>query len=353
MKPDLKKGKKIILAVGALAVVMLMFELVRDEPVIVGSAPAFSNEDVLWELSPNDSSEAKGKDQKAHFDLSKKAHYYDPETTMHFKHKLAWELAPFHPTPQEFQYIAQRLAGVQEVGKRVGDDAFFTPKGRRQWRREVDKLDAILRKQLGKDRYERYLYAADPLMKTQYPDAWRLVTANGLDEARAEDLRDLAIEYKRTVEGKEIDGRTKIDGFDEWHLQNAHLSFDEKKAIKLSFIDRIRDEFGEGVLNDILPEVSTRLFPDLNEVLPEDSYKTIWNDLPTRKRMEEMYDTKFISHSHLSRDEQRQKLEAHEKEMTELYEKQEEYYRLLGKENEEMARQMLEGETSPKSEMSE
>lgn len=335
----MKKDKKIILVVAVLVVLVLGFRFVFDESEIVESNRSLPNGD-LAESIPNESGEAGGQSRKSgKFDLSKKAHYHDPETTMYGIYNLAWMLEPFHPTPQEFQYIAQRMAGVREVKKKVGDDAFFTPKGRRQFSREVDKLDAILRKQLGKKRYERYIYtAAPPLNKTCYSDAWRFVTVNGLDESRAEDLRDLAIEYNREVRGMEIDGQTDIDEIDRWRHEWHDLSYDEKKAIKLSFMDRIRDDFGEGVLNDILA-VSNDLFRDLDRAFPEDSYKTVWNDLPTRKRMEELYGGKFIDHS-TSPEEQRQ-MKAHEKEMNALREKEAGYHRLLRKEQDAMDQQSL------------
>lgn len=230
------------------------------------------------------------------FDLSKKAHYYDPETTMtSIGRTLAWHLQPFHPAPQEFQYIAQFEAACDNLRKSSmsqGDD-WFTRAARIVFGTELDKLKRRLKQQLGKERYARYQYVM--LDDNGYSESWRLVAASGLDEERVEDLRSLATEYNRTVHGTEIGGRIEIG---EWEELPDRLMFHRTQAEELEIItpyrERIRKEFSQQMLDDLLAfPGGGYLFPDLDVGLVEDEYKTAWNDEETRKRLERHYNVTF------------------------------------------------------------
>ncbi|MCS1407934.1 MAG: hypothetical protein M2R45_01097 [Verrucomicrobia subdivision 3 bacterium] len=337
------KKKTVLIAAAAFAAAALFWFIPWQDPGSVGPERPLPEHGGAAETAPTGAGEANRKTQgTAVFDLSKKAHYYDPETTMDSIHKLAWVLEPFHPTPQEFQHIARYLTGIQEVKKRISEDAFFTPAGRRQFGREVDKLEAALRKQLGRERYERYEYTTETpgAHKTGYSEAWRLATANGLDEERAEDLRALATEYHRVLRGTEIDGRTEIEGWERWEPP------EDEWAIHASFMERIRQEFGEPVLADIMAsEGSSGLFPDLGGgYLPEDSYKTIWNDPATKQRMEDIYGVKATIIGPDSSPEELREAEEQHRELERLMEKEDQYRRLLWEEREALLEQRLREE---------
>ncbi len=245
------------------------------------------------------------------FDLSKKAHYYDPETTMTSVGKtLAWHLQPFHPTPQEFQYIAQFDAARDKLRKSSisrGDD-WFTRAARIVFGTELDKLKRRFKQQLGKERYDRYQYVM--LGRDGYYESWRAVAASGLDEERVEELRALATEYNRTVHGTEIDEKihfeseAELDERIEFEREMREKApgvamlrrgeIDERGKLIASYRERIRKEFSQQMLDDLLafPD-GYRLFPDLDVGLVEDEYKTAWNDEETRKRLERHYNVTF------------------------------------------------------------
>lgn len=229
------------------------------------------------------------------FDLSKKAHYYDPETTMTSRGRtLAWHLQPFHPTPQEFQYIAQFDAARDKLRKSSisqGDD-WFTRAARVVFGTELDKLKRRLKQQLGKERYARYQY----VMRSEngYYKSWRLIAASGLGEERVEDLRALATEYNRTVHGTEIGGRIEIGEWEEIPDRSMyHRTYAEELEIIVTYRERIRKEFGQQMLDDLLAFPDGYLFPDLDVGLVENEYKTAWNDEETRKRLERHYNATF------------------------------------------------------------
>ena len=213
------------------------------------------------------------------FDLSKKAHYYDPETTMTSVGKtLAWHLQPFHPAPQEFQYIAQFRAAREKLRKSSvsqGDD-WFTQAARIVFGTELDKLKRRLKQQLGKERYARYQY----VMRSEngYYKSWRLIAASGLGEERVEELRALATECNHTVHGTEIGGRIEIGEWEELPDRSMyHRTQAEELEIIAPYRERIRKEFGQQMLDDLLAFPDGYLFPELDVGLVEDEYKTAWN----------------------------------------------------------------------------
>lgn len=109
-----------------------------------------------------------------------------------------------------------------------------------------------------------------------------------------EELRALATEYNRTVHGTEIGGRIEIG---EWEEIPDRSMFHRTQAEELEIItpyrERIRKEFGQQMLDDLLAFPDGYLFPDLDVGLVEDEYKTAWNDEETRKRLERHYNVTF------------------------------------------------------------
>ena len=167
------------------------------------------------------------------YDLSQKAHWYDPETTIGFRGSsktLSEWLEPFHPTPQEFQFIAQFEISYKNLKESLSEDEYYSVEGRKQLIDESLKLNKQLREQLGEERTQ--FYAEVRKLETGYYDTWKVLTVNGISEEGVSEFRELADEFNQ-------------------QMQDFRTDFRDKRRIAKSFRDRIEKEFGKQVLDDI------------------------------------------------------------------------------------------------------
>ena len=68
------------------------------------------------------------------YDLTNKAHWYDPETTigLYGSRILAKEIEPFKPTSEEFQIIAQYEVARRKLKESLTEDEYYSVEGRKR-----------------------------------------------------------------------------------------------------------------------------------------------------------------------------------------------------------------------------
>ena len=248
--------KRPILILSAGVVVIALLLLVNEKWLKETSAPKTVDkqqkvESVQQGSSPTEQKiKAKPTTKPPVYDLSKKAHWYDPETTIGFQGSsktLAEWLEPFKPKPEEFQIIAQYENEYKKLKESQTEDEYYSVEGRKWLIDEVIKLNKKLQKQLGEERTQFYAEVRE--LGTGYYDTWKVLTVNGISEERVAEFRELADEFNQQMHGyplyraeREVVRHTPND---------FRIDSDEEKRIAQSFRDRIEKEFGKQVLDDI------------------------------------------------------------------------------------------------------
>lgn len=138
------------------------------------------------------------------YDLSQKAHWYDPETAvgLYKSQTLAEWLKPFKPTAEEFQFIAQYETSRKKLKESQTEDEYYSVEGRKRLIDETAKLKKQLREQLGEDRYKFYAEVRD--LETGYYRTWKVLTVNGINEDCVAEFRKLADEFNRQMYGNPL-----------------------------------------------------------------------------------------------------------------------------------------------------
>ena len=227
------------------------------------------------------------------YDLTNKAHWYDPETTvgLYESKTLAEWLEPFKPTAKEFQIIAQYENEYKKLKESQTEDEYYSVEGRNWIVDEVIKLNKQLRKDLGLERTQFYAEVRE--LVSGYYDTWRVLTVNGISEERVAEFRDLADEFNQQMHGIPLfRGKSSIirppppDDFSSGNLA-------EQRQIAKSFRDRIEKEFGSQVLDDILSLRGETFFMDQLDMGDPNRSFLLSQDPKQRERLENLYDVNF------------------------------------------------------------
>lgn len=134
------------------------------------------------------------------YDLSQKAHWYDPETTIGFQGSsktLAEWLKPFKPKPEEFQIIAQYENERKKLEESLSEDEYYSVEGRLWLIDELMKLNKKLQEQLGEDRDKSYAEVRE--LGTGYYHTWEVLTVNDISEERVAEFRELGENFNGQV----------------------------------------------------------------------------------------------------------------------------------------------------------
>ena len=260
--------KRPILIIAAGVVVIALLLLVNEKWIKEPSAPKTADkqqnvESVQQGSSlPEQKTTVKPTTKPPVYDLTNKAHWHDPETTVGYRgsfRTLSEWLKPFPPTTQEFQHIAQYETERKKLREALSEDEYYSVEGRKRLNGEIDKLMDQLHKQLGEESYQFYVEVRD--IDTGYYNTWEVLTANGISEDRLPEFRKLADEFNRQAYDRPLyRGDTYVarpapgDGF--------RIDIDEKERIAQSFRGRIEKEFGKQVLDDILVTGGLTVFMD-------------------------------------------------------------------------------------------
>ena len=158
--------KRPILIIASGVVVIALLLLVNEKWIKKTSAPKSADKQQKVESVQQGSSTTKQKttdkptSKPPVYDLSTKAHWHDPETTvgLHGGTRLLSEtLKPFHPNPKEFQLIAQYETEFKKLKESLSEDEYFSIDGRTWLKKETDKLNKQIQEQLGEERHRFYL----------------------------------------------------------------------------------------------------------------------------------------------------------------------------------------------------
>ena len=257
--------KKPILIIAAGVVVISLLLFVNEKWLKETSAPKTADNQQKSAVERQGSQSEKKKttanptSKPLVFDLTKKAHWYDPETTMGYRESyqtLAKWLEPFKPDAEEFQIIAQHEEARKKLEESISEDEYYSPEGRMRFLVENSNLKKQLREQLGEERSQFYFEVRD--LETGYYDTWKVLTVNGISEARVSEFRELADEFNQQMHGIPLyRAERNISRYvpDDWNNIDV-----DKKRIAKHFQDRIEKEFGRQVLADILSLHSGNFF---------------------------------------------------------------------------------------------
>ena len=227
------------------------------------------------------------------YDSSKKAHWYDPETTvgvLYGSSKLLSEwLEPFKPTAEEFQIIAQYENARKKLKESQTEDEYYTVEGRLWLIDETLKLNNQLRKDMGEERTLFYFEVRE--LGTGYYDTWKVLTANGISEERVAEFRELADEFNQQMHGIPLFRAERPYARylpDDWDIDS-----DDQKRIAKTFRDRIEKEFGRQVLEDILSLRGGLFFMDQLDKGDPRIFAGLMLDPKTQTRLENLYGVIF------------------------------------------------------------
>ena len=230
------------------------------------------------------------------YDLSKKAHWYDPKTTiggLYGSSKLLSEwLEPFKPNAEEFQFIAQYETEFKKRKESLTEDEYYSVQGRQWLIKETEKLNEQLLEQIGEDRFLFLAEVRDPT--TGYYHTWKALTVNGVSEDRVSEFRELADEFNQQMHGIPLFRAKRQVAY--YSPPGFDISWDEKKRIAKYFRERIEKEFGKQVIDDILSLRGLSVFmKDLTMGMNPDRQVALLLDPKQKERMEKFYDVKFVS----------------------------------------------------------
>ena len=228
------------------------------------------------------------------YDLSNKAHWYDPETTIGFwgsSKTLAEWLEPFKPTAEEFQIIARYEAARKELDESQTEDEYYSVEGRNWIVDEVIKLHKQIREDMGLERAQFYAEVRGRV--SGYYDTWKVLTTNGISEERVVEFRDLADEFNQQMHGRPLfRGKSSIirpsprDDF-------SSGRFVERRQLAETFQDRIEKEFGKQVLDDVLSLGGETFYMDELDFGNPGRRFLLSQDPKQRERLENLYDVNF------------------------------------------------------------
>ena len=227
------------------------------------------------------------------YDLTNKAHWYDPETTigLYESKTLAEWLEPFKPDAREFQIIARYENEYKQLNESQTEDEYYSVEGRNWIVDEVIKLNKQLRKDLGLERTQFYAEVRERV--SGYYDTWRVLTVNGISENRVAEFRDLADEFNQQMHGIPL-FRAKssvIRPLPRDDFSSGSLA--EQRQIAKSFRDRIEKEFGKQVLDDVLSLRGETFFMDQLDMGDPNRSFLLSQDPKQRERLERLYDVNF------------------------------------------------------------
>ena len=289
--------KKPILIIAAGVVVISLLLLVNEKWLKKPSAPKTADKQQESATEGQGSPSEKKKTDKPTskppvYDLSKKTHWYDPETTMGYRESyqpLAKWLEPFKPKPEEFQIIAQYENEYKKLKESISEDEYYSVEGRLRLIDEVTKLNKKLQEQLGKERTQFYAEVRE--LGTGYYDTWKVLTANGISEERVSEFRELADEFNRQMHGIPL-FRAERDVAhylpDDWDID-----VDDQKRIAQTFRERIEKEFGRQVLEDILTLRGGLFFMDELDKGDPRIFASLIHDPKHIARLENLYGVVF------------------------------------------------------------
>ena len=153
--------------------------------------------------TPQKKTEAKPTSKPSVYDLSQKAHWCDPETTiggLYGSSKLLSEwLETFKPTAEEFQSIAQYETEYKKLKESLSEDEYYSVQGRQSLIKETKKLNEQLLEQIGEDRFLFLAEVREP--STGYYHTWKALTINDVSENRVSEFRELANEFNQQMHG--------------------------------------------------------------------------------------------------------------------------------------------------------
>ena len=226
------------------------------------------------------------------YDLSNKAHWCDPETTIGFQGSsktLAEWLEPFKPNAEEFQIIAQYENARKKLKESQTEDEYYTVEGRLWLIDETLKLNNQLRKDMGEERTLFYFEVRE--LGTGYYDTWKVLTVNGISENRVAEFRELADEFNQQMHGIPLFRAERPHARylpDDWDID-----VDDQKQIAKTFRDRIEKEFGRQVLEDILSLRGGLFFMDQLDKGDPRIFAGLMLDPKTQTRLENLYGVIF------------------------------------------------------------
>ena len=294
--------KRPILILSAGVVVIVLLLLVNEKWLKEPSAPKTAEKQQKVESVQQGSSTTKQKttdkptSKPPVYDLSTKAHWHDPETTvgLHGGTRLLSEmLEPFHPTPEEFQFIAQYETEFKKLKESLSEDEYFSIDGRTWLKKETDKLNKQIQEQLGEERHRFYLEVS--MYETGYYDTWKVLTVNGISEERVSEFRELAEEFNQQVHGIPL-YRAESYVVRPAPPDDFRIDPDEQRQIAQTFRDRIEKEFGKQVLDDVLSLGGSSVFMDRLEmgIHPMRQFG-LSSDPKQNERLRTLYGVEFVS----------------------------------------------------------
>ena len=229
------------------------------------------------------------------YDLSNKAHWYDPETTIGFwgsSKTLAEWLEPFKPKAEEFQIIAQYENERKKLEESLSEDEYYSVEGRKRLIDEVIKLHKQLREDLGLERTQFYAEVRE--LVSGYYYTWKVLTVNGISEERVAEFRDLADEFNQQMHGRPLFRGDKDSVRPPPRAGFSSGSLNEQRQLSKTFQDRIEKEFGSQVLDDVLSLRGEMFFMDKLDLGNPGRIFSLAQDPKQRERLEKMYDFKFL-----------------------------------------------------------
>ncbi len=226
------------------------------------------------------------------YDLTNKAHWYDPETTIGFQgssQTLAEWLKPFKPKPEEFQIIAQYENERKKLEESISEDEYYSIEGRLRFLDELMKLNRKLQEQLGEERTRFYAEVRE--LGTGYYDTWKVLTANGISEERVAEFRELADEFNRQMHGIPLFRAERP--YARYLPDDWDIDVDEQRRIAKTFRERIEKEFGRQVLEDILSLRGGLFFMDQLDKGDPRIFASLIHDPEHQTRLENLYGVIF------------------------------------------------------------
>ena len=290
--------KRPILIIASGVVVISLLLLVNEKWLKETSAPKTADkqqkeESVQQGTSPTEQkTTAKPTSKPPVYDLTNKAHWYDPETTvgLYESKTLAEWLEPFKPKPEEFQSIAQYETSRKKLKESLSEDEYYSVEGRKRLIDGILKLNKKLREDLREERAQFYAEVQEP--ETGYYYTWEVLTVNGISDDRVSEFRELADEFNQQMHGIPLfraERRVGRYSPEDWDIDSA-----EQERIAQAFRDRIEKEFGKQVLDDIF-DIGDSLFfmSDLDEGDDPTRHLGILFDPKRQERLKTLYDVDF------------------------------------------------------------
>ena len=289
--------KSIIILSGGVVAISLIW-LVNETLLIQTNAPNSAERQqgptvVQQVTTAEQKTKAKPTSKPSVFDFSKKAHWYDPETTigLYESKTLSEWLKPFRPKPQEFQIIAQYETSYKKLKESLSEDEYYSIEGRKWLLDEILKLNKQLWEQLGEERTRFYAEVRE--LDTGYYHTWKALTVNGISEDRVSEFRELADEFNREMHGWPLYRAERNVARYATELR-SNINFDHQEQTAKSFRDRIEKEFGKQVLDDIIFLRGDMFFMDqLNMGDDPSRYIKLMLDPKHQERLNNLYDVDF------------------------------------------------------------